>query len=694
MLTQLEPAYTTMVSNSEIEFNTSAAARSENDDGDRFLYGIVIDSGSSGSRIVVYRWPQSSSNENDESILKSPPRIVLKKDWTFKILPGILHFRDNAKKLWPLHFVDLIQFAENIVPPSQHSETPVFVLATAGMRLLSTADQKRILKETCKSIRQNSRFHLPDCKKHVQVIDGATEGIYGWLSANYLLGQFNNYDSTSKEHESIGFMDMGGALTQIAFVPSLQADREEHHDDLSRVILRNVNGDLQDWRVFVETWLGFGANEARRRFLNSLVDVMTVGRTKVVSDPCMPRGAKSHHLYRGVKYKVLGTGRYETCLKTIYPLLLKNLPCDSSPCLFNGVHGPRLDFKKDKFVGISEYWYTANDVFQSGGEYDYHGFNLRVKDYCESDWSTILQNAKQGKYSGLDPEKFLKNACFKASWVLNILHEGFELPRLGIDVPETSEPISSVETAHVPFKSASSINGEELSWTLGKMLMFASSQIPAKESQSTPKVGIYPKEVSRLKVDGNRGSAIQHAYDSSLDDDLAFNRAHVWYLVIVLIFLLSMIYRFFGSFLAASWHKANKLQIPVRAKSIASDVACHIPGFGRFALGYSGGNDTYATNISLEEGTRPPLSPRMYSSPRPILESSLRTRSSANLQEQSLQLDDLNGPKPYLPLSGSSPQSSYHPLNLGPNRSYSNPFQKPFGIPKKFADSQVSSKTH
>ena len=51
-------------------------------------------------------------------------------------------------------------------------------------------------------------------------------------------------------------MDMGGASTQIAFVPSSKEEIKKHEEDLSKVILRNINGESQKWNVFSETWLG------------------------------------------------------------------------------------------------------------------------------------------------------------------------------------------------------------------------------------------------------------------------------------------------------------------------------------------------------------------------------------------------------------------------------------------------------
>ena len=62
-----------------------------------------------------------------------------------------------------------------------------------------------------------------------------------------------------------------------------------------------------------------------------------------------------------------------------------------------------------------------------------------MKEYCESNWDEILKNSEQGQYSKLDPDKFLKDACFKASWVMNVLHEGFELPRIGFETEKEDQ---------------------------------------------------------------------------------------------------------------------------------------------------------------------------------------------------------------------------------------------------------------
>jgi Golgi apyrase len=584
-------------------------------------YGIVIDSGSSGSRIQVFLWrnPQDVGKSDDNTVLNSPPAITHKAEWSKKISPGVSTYEDKVGQIWSSHYHDLIEFAEGIVPHDKHSNTPIFVLATAGMRMVAPKKQKKMLKEICSAIQKKTDFYLPECDQFVQIIDGETEGIYGWLALNYLMGQFENYDEKLKK--SIGFMDMGGASTQIAFVPS-QDQIEKHRDDLSTVTLRNINGKNQEWNVFVETWLGFGANQARSRYLDQLVSLSLVNSNTVdINDPCLPKGAELDYQYSGRMYNIKGIGNYQVCMKTIYPLLLKNIPCKDDPCLFNGIHGPKLDFDNDKFVGISEYWYTANDVFGSGGEYNYHSFNEKVRDFCESDWSNILEKSKNGQYSNLDPDRFLKSACFKASWVMNVLHEGFDLPRLGIDISEDETgKAENLDNVHVPFQSANSVNGGELSWTLGKMLLYASSQVEAKSSNEAD-IGIYPSEISGkqfVAAPGRTAKGRQKHQNNGSSNQI--------YSILVLFLVLFMLYHLFKR----SMFKFRKVQVHIPKAAI--DFGLKIPFVNKYVQSqypYQQFELQNSINYDLEEG----VMPFSVANPEAPNSSFLRTRLTMNLTE-------------------------------------------------------------
>lgn len=632
-------------------------------------YGVVIDSGSSGSRVQVYKWEALLGQAEHEA---SPPKILQDKNWSHKISPGVSSFAGQSHKVWASHYKEIVQFAESTIPAEKHLLTPIFVLSTAGMRLLPSKQRQALLDETCRSIAANSRFIVSPCSSHVQLIDGATEGVYGWIALNYLMGTFNGYDSRTPggAPASIGFMDMGGASTQIAFMPSLAEEIKRHDEDLSTVVLRNVDGSTQKWRVFVETWLGFGANQARSRYLDNLVALtLRVARTQkhnIILDPCMPKGALlEQYEYNGKQFTIRGIGKYDSCLRDIYPLLMKHFMCYDEPCLFNGKHAPKMNFETDKFVGVSEYWYTANDVFQSGGEYNFHSFNEKVRTFCESSWGDIVQSSVNGEYSGL-PESFLREACFKASWVINVLHEGFELPRLDVDIKDTGKATPEMvesEKAHVPFRSADSIEGKELSWTLGKILLEASGRIPGPQ-------GAEPVDFTP--------SAMMAQMPVANDDDDDGGASVLVYWLVVLLFVLYVVIKYgrrvAGGILGGKHRLIEPLKIAV--KNFLASARAKSPLFMQPYMGklfdYMEMQDQESMNIDMEEGH--------FVGPVPRSDASfLRTRSSINLGQglgEDLGEDNrpvafLNRPFPNLAFHGHRLESRGSAQNLPSSRSIS-----------------------
>ncbi|SCU91410.1 LAMI_0E05798g1_1 [Lachancea mirantina] len=491
---------------------------------DTSQYGVVIDAGSSGSRVYVYQWQDSHqvSLDADNSLAHSVPKILRGKDWTFKTSPGLSSFKKSPEKAYNKHIKPLLEFAGKVVPHDKIHSTPIFIQATAGMRLLPEKYRNKIMGNLCTDIKKDSDFRLLDCENQIQVIDGETEGLYGWLALNYMMGNFDNYSSIAESHFSSGFMDMGGASAQLAFQPSNQEEITKHDDDIATVSLKSINGEFQQWRVFVSTWLGFGANQARSRYLAQLINSLPENsndddgddfQVRRFSDPCMLKGSTMEVKFKGKEFELTGSGNYEQCSKSIYPLLLKHMPCLGDPCLFNGVHAPTIDFYKDMFVGVSEYWYTANDVFKLGGEYNFYDYSKKVREFCETDWEEVEQNSADNLYNKISTKQ-LSESCFKANWIMNVLHEGFNMPRVGLEVESSEEMDSKPKTHSSNFRSLNDIEGEELSWTLGRILLYASSLV--MKGTDGDRVGLKPssndmKNLGKLFVTGGiSGSASDH----------------------------------------------------------------------------------------------------------------------------------------------------------------------------------------
>ena len=56
------------------------------------------------------------------------------------------------------------------------------------MRLLEREKQEAVLSNLRRGIKENFSFYFPE--GHLEIISGKQEGIYQWLSINYVLGKF------------------------------------------------------------------------------------------------------------------------------------------------------------------------------------------------------------------------------------------------------------------------------------------------------------------------------------------------------------------------------------------------------------------------------------------------------------------------------------------------------------------------
>jgi Golgi apyrase len=109
------------------------------------------------------------------------------------------------------------------------------------------------------------------------------------------------------------------------------------------------------------------------------------------------------------------------------------------------------DFRNHQFVGVSEYWYSSQDIFHLGGEYTYQTFYEAAREFCAKDWPTIQSEFKSGKYPLVENTRRLHSQCFKSSWMISLLHEGYGVPQNGSGT----------------FQSVNEIGIFSVSWTLG-----------------------------------------------------------------------------------------------------------------------------------------------------------------------------------------------------------------------------------
>ncbi|CAF0877667.1 unnamed protein product [Adineta ricciae] len=432
-------------------------------------YGIVIDCGSSGSRLYIYVWPDHSGNPNEllqiKQLLDREGAPVVKK-----IEPGLSSMADTPTNATE-YLKSLLDFAAEKIPPKKHSDTPLYILATAGMRFLSQEKQKRIIADLFNDTVRDYNFLIE--KTHIQVITGQFEGIYSWIAINYVLGRFQRNNTNVQRQSTVGILDMGGASAQIAFevadnTPVVGEEIAEFHLDYDE------RQESLKYKIYVTTFLGYGVNKVYEKYIDRIVQIAMKSSTEDQSHleindaDCLPRGFSTNVTKSNISVKITGEGDFANCSKHLVSLLNLNATCLRKPCSFNGVYQPSINYTSQDFYGFSEFWYTMQDVLKIGGPYARLTFLNASINYCNANWNDIKQWYDKKMFSEANLNR-LMSQCFKSAWLYAFLHDGLKFP-----------------VNYQRLRSASLVNNNDVQWTLGAMIY---------------KTRFYPlKSINRTKV--------------------------------------------------------------------------------------------------------------------------------------------------------------------------------------------------
>jgi hypothetical protein len=170
---------------------------------DPYSYVLVLDAGSTGTRIHVYKFRATVDNENGDT-------FVLKNEIFKERKPGLSSFADDPNKAED-QINELLKIADQEVSRFKHRSTPLVLRATAGLRLLNETKQKLLLESVSKTFGKYG-FYRP--KMDIAIMNETEEGIDAWLTLVYLKGE-QFYASR------IAALDLGGGSTQITYNPSL-----------------------------------------------------------------------------------------------------------------------------------------------------------------------------------------------------------------------------------------------------------------------------------------------------------------------------------------------------------------------------------------------------------------------------------------------------------------------------------------
>ena len=386
----------------------------------KIKFGIMIDAGSTGTRAFIYSWdsakviPDVHPHPNVEdafSISLDIPLASAAQDITV------------VDKI----FTQIIDYCKDKIPQKYVLKTRLFVFATAGMRLLQSYEQERILNRVYTFLSENSPFKLK--RRYIRIISGIEEGVYGWLSVNHLLNRFDYGKST------VGALDMGGASFQIAIqVPP----------DATSNSLHNVTVGKLHLTLFAHSYLGYGVNQALWKITSSIAAVLD---TDYIQNPCVQNGYRTE--MEGIS--VEGTGNFTACSKLIEAMLLKSPE-------YATIQIPNLEDVR-RFIAMASFYYV-NKALNLPENSSFKELKQKSEEFCSKQYYQLSEANPNDKY--------LHTYCFSSIYQYNMLTRGFRFTDEDVIIEKRGE-----------------IDGVGLSWTIGAMLSeIAQIEIDDKEPPS------------------------------------------------------------------------------------------------------------------------------------------------------------------------------------------------------------------
>ncbi|KAG8141926.1 hypothetical protein E2320_006581 [Naja naja] len=431
-----------------------------------FKYGIVLDAGSSHTAMFVYKWP--SDKENETGIVSQHSDCHVKGG-------GISSYSANPPAAGQ-SLVACLDQALKDVPKARHGITPLYLGATAGMRLLNISNSQAsdsVLESVTSTLKK-----YPFDFRGARILSGEDEGLFGWVTANYLLENFIKYDWIGRwirpKKSTVGAMDLGGASTQITFETTGAIESP------SNQVMLKLYG--QHYQVYTHSFLCYGMNEILIRLISKALKAKAY--VLLLDNPCWPNGFKRSFSMESIygspctrtekppnyfpmaMVNMSGSGDAAQCL-AYAESLFQFTDCPYSSCSFNGVFQPPVE---GNFIAFSAFFYTVDFLRSVMKRQVATPNDLRegAEAICTTPWSELLKKAPK-------LESFLPNYCSMATYVSLLLIRGYSF--------------SNSTFPNIAFQKKA--GDTTIGWALGYMLNLT-NMIPAEDPSFRKGITIGP----------------------------------------------------------------------------------------------------------------------------------------------------------------------------------------------------------
>ena len=411
----------------------------------------MIDAGSTGSRIHVYRFNNCGATpELEHEEFKTTEKR--------KGGAGLSSYKEDSEGAAKSLDV-LMDVAMKTVPDNLKGCSPVAVKATAGLRLLGPELSQKILDAV--RTRLETVYPFPVVSKErdgVVIMEGKDEGVYAWITTNYLLGKIGGPDKSP----TAAIFDLGGGSTQIVFQPTFKSSSKGMPETLAEGDHKyKLNFGGRDFELYQHSHLGYGLMSARNTIHKVVVQTKKDANpsdsswmVQPISNPCIAPGMSTEvnvtlHDDRVVTAKMVGptSGGAAQCRGLAEKILQKDKECTLAPCSFSGVHQPSLEatFARED-VYIFSYFYDRTQPLGMPESFTIRELHDLAAKVCngEKAWGVF-----EGVEGALEELQGRPEHCLDLNFMIALLHTGYEMP---IDRE---------------VKIAKKIKGNELGWCLG-----------------------------------------------------------------------------------------------------------------------------------------------------------------------------------------------------------------------------------
>jgi len=376
-------------------------------------YGMMIDAGSTGSRVHTFIFDRDASGQ-----------LKLDSEDFFAVKPGLSEYKDDPAQA-SASIEQLLARSREVIPKDHHAAAPVFLRATAGLRATGPEASARILSEVRGTLRRSGfRFDKDDW---VSILDGKDEGIFSWITVNYML--------KTPPTETVGTLEMGGGSAQVAFVPR-QAPAQG-----CAVPAEHLTYKGTDLSLYTISHQGYGIKYA----METVMSTMGQNATLAQANPCLAAGEQTVTTPQRKTFEMQGAGNFRQCVSEIAGILSKGSgACSCGLCTYGGSPQPHpinsyvaFAFYKERTVDLGLRSPVSMQDIAAKGE-----------QVCGSSLAKLNEQF-QGVANGSPAD-----LCFDLAFMYANLRDGHGL----------------TEAGGAKLQIVSKIDGVELGWSLGAML--------------------------------------------------------------------------------------------------------------------------------------------------------------------------------------------------------------------------------